>query len=101
MSRTSAWFRTALVTASALALTLLPASCADQETAEPESDMNQTQAEGQIQAYVTNAADELPVDVELSSVNDPAFPRAKANQATKTARCRCAIHSGSMGHRKT
>lgn len=36
--------------------------------------MNQTQAEELIQTYVTEAADELPVDVELSSVNDPAFP---------------------------
>lgn len=36
--------------------------------------MNKTQAEEQVEAYVVNAAEELPVDVELSSVNDPAFP---------------------------
>ena len=67
-------FRTVLVTASSLALALFSTSCADQETAEPESNMNQTQAEERIEEYIDHAAAELPGDVELSSEGDPAFP---------------------------
>jgi len=53
---------------------MLSVSCATKETVESESNMNQTQAEEQIEAYIIDAVEEFPVSVELSSVNDPAFP---------------------------
>ena len=52
---------------------MLSASCANEESAGPEGSMNQTQAKEQIEAYVTDATNELPTGVELSPMEDPVF----------------------------
>ena len=55
-------------------ITFATVSCSNQETAEPESSLNQTQAEARVEEYANQATSELPGDVELSTVRNPTSP---------------------------
>ena len=67
---------------------MLLTSCATTEPAEPESGLSQTQAVERAKEHIESAAAELPGDIELSPVEDPAFPS-------------CGGESGEDGHTVT
>lgn len=77
--RTSS-FQAAVLTVTIILLT----SCATTEPAEPESSLNQTQAEERIEEYITQAVSGLPGDVETSIVRNPSYPTCEGESGDES-----------------